>query len=195
MSNKTTAGRHTYAVAIMLPQAIDDRMLRWSLDAPGATWDTSGGHITVTAFHTVAEPEEVSAELAEVCRAVRPFRAHFAGAEASPYWGRAGLSIVMLVEAEEAAELNRVHSLRRALNQALAQRLEAFQVREEAGDYVPHVTLTTGLPESESGALVVAARSLDIDFTVEEVALWHESFPDGPAEPYWYLVRNAALAG
>ncbi len=68
-------------------------------------------------------------------------------------------------------------------------------MRGEGGEYVPHITLTTGLSEAETEALVQAASALDIDFTVEEVALWHESFREGSEEPYWYLFRSIHLDG
>jgi 2'-5' RNA ligase len=185
--------RGTFAVAIMLPQHIDERMRRWSTQAPGSTWDASGGHVTVTAFHTASSPDVVAAEMAGVCSGIRPFSAHFAAVEIGPYWGKPGLNIVMLVEGEEGPGARGVVRLRQRLNDGLAKRLDDFELRDEGGDYVPHVTLTTGVPEAETEALADATRAVEIDFVVSEVALWHESFPAGPSTPYWSLFRTIAL--
>ena len=56
------------SVHILLPEAVDRRLERWTKNMPGTSWPAWGGHITlVPNFTTRAAVDEVRAVLQSVC--------------------------------------------------------------------------------------------------------------------------------
>jgi hypothetical protein len=58
----------------------------------------------------------------------------------------------------------------------------------EDGEYLPHLTMTAGLPTGEAEALCLEAEKLRIAFDVTEIAAWSN------AAGSWRLLESQPLA-
>jgi 2'-5' RNA ligase len=175
-----------YAVALFLPPAAELEMHHWALHAPGATWDRAGGHITVLRVAgEVAEGRVVEA-FEWVCGDTGQMPVRLCTAVREPYWGKPGLEIVMLT-GERPEDTASIASFRERL-------LGAFEglglSLAEEGRFVPHVTLTQGLPADEAGVLVEAASGMRLEFLAESAVLW----TDGGTGT-WRLVGTRRFGG
>lgn len=178
---------HDYAFTLPLPADLDARLRRWTEDAPGATWDEAGGHITLLRLAGPPALEAVKGALEAACAERNPFPIRLAQVVRAPYWEKPGLEIVMLTGAAP-ADTAGVQALRDELIQALAD--HALRLYE-AGEFRPHVTLTTGAPKEAAQELEMAARELDLTFTAQEVMLWARTGPE-PAQD-WHVVERRPL--
>jgi hypothetical protein len=181
-----------YSFLIALPPAVDERLRAWTTTAPGASWDVSGGHVTLARFTGDLPPEALAPAFRAACQGLGSFEAGFCAAVREPYWDKPGLEIVMLV-GETPEDVAGVLELRNRLLAALAP-LDVTLL--ESGDYLPHITLTTGLPPHEALALESAASTLDLRFTAREIHMWSGAETEDPsevAEPPWHPVERAIL--
>lgn len=189
----TIPGQLGYAFALSLPPAEDTQLRAWAESTPGASWDASGSHITLLRLTGSLPPEKLVPVLHNTCSNIAPFQAAFTKPAREPYWDKPGLEIVMLV-GETDEDVAGVFSVRERL---MASMLPEGLSVVEAGRFVPHITLTTGLPEAEALRLESAARGLDLRFTVDELVFWcggETPDPERPADPPWFLVERVALA-
>ncbi len=167
-------------------------MRAWTEAAPGASWDVSGGHVTLARFTGTRPPESLVPLLHEACAHFGSFEAAFTKPSREEYWAKPGLEIVMLV-GETLSDVARVVALRERL---LAAFLPAGLSLMEGGDYRPHVTLTTGLPSVDAHRLETAAHKLHLRFTASEIVFWsggESTSPETPADPPWRVVERLLL--
>lgn len=181
-----------YAFALSLPPAEDERVRAWARATSGATWDISGSHVTLARLTGSVPPEKLVPVIREAWSGVLPSEVTFRKPVREPYWDKPGLEIVMLA-GETEADVAGVFDIReRLIESLLPQGLALF----ESGPFVPHVTLTTGLPPEEALRLEAAASALELRFVVHEVAFWcggETTDPDMPADPAWYVVERMLL--
>ena len=181
-----------YAFMIALPPAVDQNLRRWTEATPGASWDVSGGHVTLARFTGNLAAQKLVPALHEACAGFGAFDVRFSVPAREAYWDKPGLEIVMLI-GERPHDVAGVVDLRERL---IASLLPMGLALMESGSYRPHVTLTTGLPPVEALALEAAAAGLELRFTAHEVVLWAGGEPaeDGaPAGPPWRAIERLLL--
>jgi hypothetical protein len=188
----TTQKALGYAFALSLPPKEDERLRQWAEATDGASWDMSGGHVTVARFTGNLPPETLVPLLVDACANLGPFQAAFTKPCREDYWDKPGLQIVMLV-GEKEADIAGILRLRRRLLERLPF---AGLTLIEAGEYNPHVTLTTGLPPEQALLLEKQAEDLNLRFTANEVVFWcgGETIGlDEPANPPWRIIERLLL--
>jgi 2'-5' RNA ligase superfamily protein len=183
-----------YAFVIAVPPRANRELRRWTAVTPGASWDASGGHITLARFTGHLQPEALASAFLAVCAGLEAFDVRLCTPRRAPYWDKPGLDIVMLTGAEP-DDTAGVRGLRERL---LGAMLPLGVRLMEGGDaYLPHITLTTGLPSDEAKALERAATQLELRFTAQEVVYWSggEAAEDhAPADPPWHVVERIVLS-
>jgi 2'-5' RNA ligase len=185
-------GTRGYALAIMLDPSLDEALRRWTERQEGATWDETGGHVTVARLTCTAPEAEVEAALRSLCRDLRPLELRLERPVVAPYWGKPGLWIVMLVAAGP-PEARPLTELRDSLVAGLAA--VGLSLLEE-GQFVPHLTLTTGVAEDEAKVLAAAAEGLNLVIQVTAITLWAggEAVDErGDAVPPWAPLAAISL--
>jgi hypothetical protein len=188
----TTPNQLGYAFTLSLPPIEDRRLHAWADATPSASWDVSGGHVTLARFTGALAPETLVPRLHEACSGFGSFEAAFTKPCREDYWDKPGLEIVMLI-GETQQDVARVLDLRARL---LATFLPTGLTLMEGGEYVPHVTLTTGLPPEEALRLEKSAHTLDLRFTANEIVFWaggEGTDDDTPADPPWRVVERLLL--
>ena len=162
------------SVHIMLPEAIDRRLERWTKKVPGASWPAWGGHITlIPNFRLRGTVEEARAAITAVCVHEEPFLLRLNGPVAIQDMTRPDYYAVFLLVEEEDGGTERLHQLRMALLADLAPLREDLRPELLEQPFMPHVTLALGLGESEAARLVrtLQADPLVAEFMVEVVWL------------------------
>lgn len=164
-----------YSLEILLPDDIEERFRRWISRVPGATWPRWGGHITVlNGFIPARGLEPIVQEIQRRCAAARPIPVHLSEVVSDRHWRDPELNAVLLVSGspddEELLSLIRVHD---SLREGLGPLKRDAQPEISNRPYVPHLSLTRGLPEPEASRLVEMARAsrLEVEFTVENIWL------------------------
>ena len=188
----TTPKDYGYAFALSLPPTEDQHLRRWAESTDGASWDMSGGHVTLARFTGTLSPEALIPLFAQACAGFDPFDAAFPTPRREEYWDKPGLEIVMLV-GETDQDIAGVLALRERL---LATFLPTGLSLMEAGDYNPHVTLTTGLPPEKAHLLEKEARALNLRFTASEIVFWAGGETigvDEAADPPWRVIERLLL--
>jgi hypothetical protein len=188
----TTEKNLGYAFALSLPPTEDEALRRWAEATEGASWDASGGHVTLARLTGTLPPESLIPLVTEAWADVGPFEAAFTKARREDYWDKPGLEIVMLAGKSE-EDIAGVIGLRERLLEAV---LPAGLRLMEAGEYIPHVTLTTGLPTEQALQLEKEASALDLRFTACEVVFWSGGETigsDEPADPPWCVIERLLL--
>jgi len=164
-----------YSLEIPLPQYIEQEFRNWIRDVPGATWPRWGGHITVlNRFVPTRGLEPVVRCVRKVCAACQPFPIRLDEVVSDRHWRDPRLNAVMLVSRQPDEEGCR--ALVR-LHERLKIELEPLKrdVHPELSGrgYVPHLSLTLGVPEPDATRLLEMARAsgLEVEFTVENICL------------------------
>jgi 2'-5' RNA ligase len=164
-----------YTLEIPLPPDVDDRFRRWTERTPGATWPPWGGHITILdSFVPQSGVQPVVRGIESVCATYAAFEICFDSVVCDAYWVEPDLRTVLLVSSSRDQEGYRtLVNLHRSLHIELEQ--VARDVRPEVSDrpYVPHLSLTAGLPEPEAVKVMEAARAaqLKVEFVVRSISL------------------------
>jgi hypothetical protein len=161
-----------FSLSILLPRAIDEAIVAWSRKTPGATVDPQASHVTLLNFETDASEELLLRRVRLVCRHMASFRLVLDQALQEPYLGKPGLDIVMLVPSETSPGYEAALALRQGLLDAFSDLIDVDTTVPEDGEYLPHLTMTAGLPTEEAAALCSEAEKLRIAFEVTEVAAW-----------------------
>jgi hypothetical protein len=181
-----------YSFLIALPPAVDARLRRWTEATPGASWDVSGGHVTLARFTGTLAPSRLVPAFHEACAGMGAFDVCFSLPVREAYWDKPGLEIVML-SGDRPADVAGAVELRERLIASLAALTVGLM---ESGPFQPHITLTTGLPHDEALALEAAAAGLQLRFTAHEIVLWsgrETAEEDAPADPPWHAVERVLL--
>lgn len=170
------------SVHILLPEAIDRRLERWTKNMPGTSWPAWGGHVTlVPNFTTHASMDEVRAVLQVVCNEEETFIARFGAPLAVQDMTRPDYYAVFLgIEAAESEAESRLHALREKLLVALEPIREDVRPELLAQPFLPHVTLALGVGEVEANRIVKAMRSElpSAEFPVDVIWLVTQSVGD-----------------
>lgn len=170
------------SVQILLSEAIDRRLARWAKDAPGASWPSAGGHITlIPAFARRGRVDEVRAVAESVCVQVEPFVVRLAEPVAVQDRTRQNyFALFLTVESSQevegigvATEGQPLFHLREKLLSGLESLREDLHPQLVEQAYLPHITLALGLAESEAQKLVreLRAQPFVAQFWVETVWL------------------------
>jgi 2'-5' RNA ligase len=179
-----TANSPLLSVHILLPEAVDRRLERWTQKMPGTSWPAWGGHVTlVPNFVPLGSPDEVIAAIEGVCAQEQPFVVRFAAPIAVQDSTRPGYFAVFLTVEEMATDSEGM--LLPQLRSKLLLALDALredvrpQLIEQA--FLPHVTLALGLGESEANKLVreIRAEPLTAEFKVDVIWLVTQSVGNG----------------
>lgn len=189
------------SVHILLPEAINRRLERWTHKMEGASWPAWGGHVTlVPNFIERGEPGSVRAAVEAVCAHEEPFTVHFAAPSALQDSTRPDYFAVFLAvegvtqDAEDEADtadddetegehdaVQPIRHLRQKLLDTLQPLREDLYPQLVAQRFFPHVTLALGLGELEAQKLVreIRAEPLTAEFKVEVVWLVTQTFGEG----------------
>ncbi len=164
-----------YSLEIPLPQYIEQEFRNWIRDVPGATWPRWGGHITVlNRFVPRGGLHPVVRAVQKVCAARAPFLIHLDEVLSDRHWRDPQLNAVLLVSGSRDEEGCRALA---RLHDDLETELEPLKrdVHPELSGrgYVPHLSLTLGVPEPDAARLLEMARAsgLEVEFTVENICL------------------------
>lgn len=110
---ENAANAPVLSVIIVLPEAIDRRLERWSENMEGASWPEWGGHITLVPGFVPRGSEEAVREAVErVCATMEPFSVRFGEAVAVQDKTRPDYYTVLL-KVEEVDPLERSNSIGR----------------------------------------------------------------------------------
>lgn len=171
MENDTA--NFTYCVEILLPDAIEARMSRWSQVTPGATWPAWGGHVTLLSrFVPLAGIEAIRGQMQAVCAGFGPFPLALDRVITEKHWRRPEQA-VLLVGDEKALVTDPIVRLQSALSEALAPWKRDLRPEVSRQHFVPHLSLTIGLPKPDAEQLALAAvqQRLTVEFLVDVVWL------------------------
>jgi len=176
-----------FSLSILLPPAIDAALVSWSRRTPGATVDPQASHVTLLNFETDADEAALLQRTAIACHDLPPFRLVLDQAIRDAYLGKPGLDIVMLVPSETSMGHEAVLALRQHLLDAFADLIDVDTTVPEDGEFLPHLTLTSGVPGEQAAELCEEAEDLHIDFEVTSVAAWSNQSGS------WRLLQTAPL--
>jgi 2'-5' RNA ligase len=177
-----------FSLSILLPPSIEDALSRWSEQTPGATLDPQASHVTLLNFESGQDEERLLQRVRAACRGISSFRLVLDQAVHEPYLGKPGLDIVMLVPSAHSPGRDAVLALRERLRAALSDVIDADMTVPEDGEFLPHLTMTAGLPAEAATVLCIEAEKLRIAFEVREVSAWSNA---GGA---WRLLETQPLA-
>lgn len=186
-----------YSVSILLPDGVNREFRRWTKNAPGASWPSWGGHITLLPpFRTELPAEKVYQRVSTICATHSPINLCLDRIVHEQDWTRPsfrGVFIKMDREVINHSGARRLGKLRTDLKLALMSQAEDPALEQRAFD--PHITLALGLSEREAQDIVEAARAdkLSIRFVVRQI--WLLGF-NGSRAGSDNITRNAfALTG
>lgn len=154
------------SVHILLPEALDRRLARWTEKLPGASWPSWGGHVTlVPHFVSLGSVDDVRKQLEAVCLHEMPFMMRLGAPMVVKDATRPDYAAVFLgVESADAESVgddsgSRVHDLREKLLDALEPLREHLQPQLVEQPFLPHITLALSISELEAQKLVRAMRA------------------------------------
>lgn len=159
------------SVHILLPEALDRRLARWTEKMPGASWPSWGGHVTlVPQFVALGGLDEVRKRLEDACLHETPFVMRLGAPMVVQDATRPTYAAVFLgvdstgverggPEGVDGEPSSRVHELRRKLLDALEPLREHLQPQLVEQPFLPHVTLALSIGELEAQKLVRAMRA------------------------------------
>lgn len=154
------------SVHILLPEAVDRRLARWTEKMPGASWPSWGGHVTlVPNFAPLGSMDEVRKRLDAACLQVSPFVLRLGAPMVVQDATRPDYAAVFLnveskgVESATGEKSSRIHELRSKLLDALEPLREHLQPQLLEQPFLPHVTLALSIGETEAQKLVRAMRA------------------------------------
>lgn len=163
------------SVHILLPEAIDRRLARWTEKMPGASWPSWGGHVTlVPNFVALDSVDVVRQRLEAVCVQESPFVMRLGAPMVVRDATRPTYAAVFLnVETTSEEQNTRLHDLRHQLLDTLAPLREHVRPELLEQPFLPHVTLALSIGESEAQKLVRAMRAEPVtaEFGVETIWL------------------------
>jgi hypothetical protein len=164
-----------YSLEIPLPEHIEREFRAGISGVPGATWPRWGGHITVlNRFVPTGGLDPVVQVVQRVCAARRPFLIHLDEVLSDRHWRDPRLNAVMLVSGLRDEEGYRaLAKLHNDLEAELALLKQDVHPELSGRGYVPHLSLTLGVPEPDAARLLEMARAsgLEVEFTVENICL------------------------
>ncbi|HAI21967.1 MAG TPA: hypothetical protein DCM14_08760 [Clostridiales bacterium UBA8153] len=183
----------SYSVHVLLPPAMDRRLRQWCAMSPGCDWPRWGGHITlIPAFHLAVPLVRLIAATERSVQSRREFRVVLDEVRSERHITKPGLYLVYLAGRHPTANVELA-----SLRASLAAGLEGLKVDASPlvarHPFVPHISLTLGLPEPE--ALLLKARAeqdgLHVTFRAKKISLVEQgSEPDGSPR---YCLRDFRL--
>jgi hypothetical protein len=175
MSSSRAESSSEYSLEIPMPEHIEREFRGWIKDVPGATWPRWGGHITVlNRFVPTRGLEPLVQAVQRMCAAHPPFLIHLDEVVSDRHWRDPRLNAVMLVSCQRDEEGCRaLVRLRESLRAELEPLKRDVHPELSARGYVPHLSLTLGVPELDAARLLEMARAsgLEVEFTVENICL------------------------
>lgn len=164
------------SVQILLPKLLNQRLARWAKDAPGASWPTWGGHITlIPPFHPLVSYETLEQAVASVCVRYQPIDLRMTDVVSVPDWTREGYRAVLLrpPDPESDDSVQRLAALRTEMVQALSDMGVSVKPGLLGRPFAPHITLALSVSEMEADHMVsqIRAKGLAVEFTVDRVWL------------------------
>jgi len=169
------------SVQILLPEAIDRRLARWTKSAPGASWPPTGGHITlIPAFVPNQGAAEVRSVVERVGAGAKPFVLRIAEPIAVQDKTRPDyFALFLTVESSptiddkpEMHDRKPLHELQERLRLALDPQRQDLHPGIVGQPFLPHVTLALGLGESEARGLVRELRLQPLAAQFEVHTIW-----------------------
>jgi len=188
----------SYSLEIPLPPDVDEQLRSWAKRAPGATWPKWGGHITIlNRFAVEGKLESVIQEIERVSSSFGPFVIRFDRVVCDRHWLDPDLTAVFLTGASKDENGYRMLvELHDAVSRALAPLKRDIYPETSEEAYLPHLSLTSGLPEPEAALLAEAARlsGLKLELRVENISLL-EFVTESSGKERMQRARSFALAG
>jgi hypothetical protein len=188
----TGPSRFGYAFVIALPPQANRELRRWAAATPGASWDASGGHVTLARLTGDVLPRSLVPRFVEACGGYQAFEVKLCVPVREPYWDKPGLEIVMLAGSGH-DDVSGLFDLRRRLVASMPGRVHLL---EGGASYLPHITLTTGLSPRKARALERAASGLELRFTAHEVVYWsgaETAEESAAADLPWRVIHRLTL--
>ena len=164
-----------YGLFILLPLRLDRQLETWTRATPGATWPEWRGHITLlNSFTPKVSRKKLLASLLEVCQTNASFDINLDRVSRQRHLVRENLETVMLVESQPDTSAG-LYELRSTLLANLRRIKEDGDITRKvaARPYLPHLSLTMGLPQEDARALAKSARDAELSaqFQVDRVHL------------------------
>lgn len=164
-----------YGLEIPLPPDVDEQLHGWAKRTPRATWPKWGGHITIlNRFAVEGELEPVIRKIELVSGSFNPFVIRFDRVVCDKHWLDPDLAAVFLTSSPNDEQGHRtLIELHDAVCAALATLKQDIQPETSHRAYIPHLSLTSGLPEPDASRLADAVRAsgLKLAFTAENISL------------------------
>lgn len=172
----------SYSVYVFLPPAMDRRLRQWCSVSPGCDWPKWGGHITlIPAFHLAVPLVRLVAAVDRSVQARGEFPIILDEVRSERHLTKPGLYLVHLAGRHPTVNADLAN-----LRASLAAGLEGLKIDANPAvarhPFVPHVSLTLGLPEPEALALKARAEQdvLRVSFRAKKISLVEQgTAPDG----------------
>lgn len=183
----------SYSVHVLLPPAIDQRMRQWCAGSAGCDWPQWGGHITLIPSFGLAVPVvRLVSALERSVQARREFGLTLDTVGCERHLTKPGLYLVYLSGANPSVNWEMT-----SLQASVAAALEGMKVditpAVSRHPFVPHLSLTLGLPEPEARLLKarVERDGLKVEFRVRKLTL--VEFSTAPGGSAVYCLREFRL--
>ena len=168
---------HEYSLQILLPASVEEAFRQWSVQV-NTTWPQWGGHITLLSRFKSRQPDMnlqpiLTPFIQEICRRYEPFFLRFETIKIDEHFVRQGLQTVLLVGEPESSSVETLSDIQRDLVKKLTPHIQFCYPQVALQTFIPHLSLTLGLPVQEADQLAEQARlsDLNLNFRVETLSL------------------------
>jgi len=182
-----------YSVHLMFPAGLEARLRQWCAQAPGASWPRWGGHITlVPEFKLTVPLLRLLGALERIAGNRRAFAVTLDTTRVERHLLRPDQFLVYLTGSNLGTN-RELLSLRAAVVTALEGMKIDLSPAVSRHPFMPHLSLTLGLPGPEARQLQARAErdGLRVQFTVRRLTLLETTA--GPEGQAVYCFRDFAL--
>ncbi|MEF3305988.1 2'-5' RNA ligase family protein [Paenibacillus sp. GYB003] len=176
----------TYSLHAMVPEAAEQALAGWVAGTSGASLSPWGSHMTVIGRFPLMEDADalpaLMGAIEESCGATEPFAIRLNKTAVRRHRYESSRMIVMLECDGRTDDFDRFVQYRAGLASRLASLIGPTDIRLLEEEYVPHVSLTTGIDERTARRVARSAEAakVDIRFMLSRIWLYrHEKTTTG----------------